>query len=99
VTRPRPRAPGGPELCLAWTRRGQIDPQAHAPALYFHSGGTRGFTAFVGFSRHPAVAVVALTNTAPRLHGGFIQTAYRLLWTLAREPDLRSAGGTGPRPA
>ncbi|MFC4036696.1 serine hydrolase domain-containing protein [Streptomyces polygonati] len=93
VTRPRPRSPGGPELCLAWTRRGETNPRTYAPALYFHSGGTRGFTAFVGFSRHPAIAVVALTNTAPAPHDRFVQSAYRLLWTLAREP------GIGPAPA
>ncbi|MFE4371751.1 serine hydrolase domain-containing protein [Streptomyces sp. NPDC056835] len=82
VTRPRRRAPGGPELCLAWTRRAR---PGRAPALYFHSGATRGFTAFIGFSQDPAVAVVALTNTAPGLHSRLVQAAYQLLRDLARE--------------
>ncbi|MYS23351.1 CubicO group peptidase, beta-lactamase class C family [Streptomyces sp. DvalAA-14] len=86
VTRPRRRALAGPELALAWTRRVRPAP---APALYFHSGATRGFTAFAGFSRDPAVAVVALTNTAPGLHSRFVQTAYQLLCDLAREPGGR----------
>lgn len=101
VTTPRPRAPGGPELCLAWTRRTQRGAHGHAPTpiLYFHSGGTRGFTTFVGFSRHPAVAVVALSNSAPTLRGSFIQTAYHLLRTTAGSSDPASGppapGGPG----
>ncbi|MFE4293228.1 serine hydrolase domain-containing protein [Streptomyces sp. NPDC056647] len=83
VTRARRRAPEGPELCLGWTRRVRPGP---APALYFHSGATRGFTAFIGFSQEPAVAVVALTNTAPGPHSRFVQAAYQLLGDLAREP-------------
>ncbi|MDT0346184.1 serine hydrolase domain-containing protein [Streptomyces litchfieldiae] len=78
VVRPGPRAPGGPELCLVWSRRA-----LPTRTLYFHSGGTRGFTTFVGFSTSPAVAVAALTNTSPTLRGRFIQDAYLLLRELA----------------
>ncbi|GAA2250936.1 hypothetical protein GCM10010232_43590 [Streptomyces amakusaensis] len=74
VVRPRPRAPGGPELCLAWTRRA-----LPGGDLYFHLGATRGFTTFIGFRQDPAVAVVALTNISPTLSCRFTQAGYDLL--------------------
>ncbi|MBJ3809027.1 beta-lactamase family protein [Streptomyces flavofungini] len=52
--------------------------------LYHHSGGTRGFTAFAGFSPQRHVALVALANTSPALTGTFIQRAYLELWALAQ---------------
>ncbi|MFI6642598.1 serine hydrolase domain-containing protein [Streptomyces sp. NPDC050504] len=55
--------------------------------LYHHSGGTRGFTAFAGFSPQRGVALAALANTSPTLTGAFIQRAYLELWSLARTAD------------
>lgn len=51
--------------------------------LYHHSGGTRGFSSFAGFSPQARVAVVALTNTAPAMNSAFIQRAYDALHSLA----------------
>ncbi|MFD5461264.1 serine hydrolase domain-containing protein [Kitasatospora sp. NPDC127059] len=52
--------------------------------LYFHSGGTRGFTAFVGFSPEGPTAVAALANTGPSLNGRFIQAGYEVLRAASR---------------
>lgn len=79
VLRPRLALPGGGErICLLWNARHRTDHD-----LYFHSGGTRGCTAFVGFSPQRRVALVALANTSPTLHGAFIQRAYLTLRELA----------------
>ncbi|MCZ4122247.1 serine hydrolase domain-containing protein [Streptomyces sp. H39-S7] len=51
--------------------------------LYHHSGGTRGFLSFAGFSPQAGVALVALTNTAPAMNSTFIQRAYDALRSLA----------------
>ncbi|MER5768742.1 serine hydrolase domain-containing protein [Streptomyces sp. NPDC001985] len=83
VTRVRPRTPGGPELCLAWSHN--VLPTRR---LYFHLGATRGFTSFIGFCPDPAVAVVALTNISPTLRCRYTQAAYELLRTVS----LRQAG-------
>ncbi|MCX4744019.1 beta-lactamase family protein [Kitasatospora sp. NBC_01287] len=75
VQRPRLAVPrGGDRLGLVWNlrRRGEVD-------LLFHSGATRGFTAFVGFAPRTGVGLAALTNQAPTLDGRFIQAAYELL--------------------
>ncbi|MGA5817381.1 hypothetical protein ACPC54_05925 [Kitasatospora sp. NPDC094028] len=53
--------------------------------LYFHTGGTRGFTAFVGFSPPSGTAVAALANTGPGLDGRFLQCGYGLLRELASQ--------------
>ena len=37
--------------------------------IWFHDGGTNGYTSFVAFSRDPAVAVVVLCNTGVNLIG------------------------------
>ncbi|MFI8456467.1 serine hydrolase domain-containing protein [Kitasatospora sp. NPDC085464] len=66
------------ELCLVWNRR-----RSGGRELYFHTGATRGFTAFVGFSRETASAVAALANTGPTLDGRFVQAAYEVLRTAA----------------
>ncbi|AEW92632.1 beta-lactamase [Streptantibioticus cattleyicolor NRRL 8057 = DSM 46488] len=79
VARPRlVRGPGGDRLALVWNVR-----ETRAGTLCFHSGATRGFTAFIGFAPERGVAVAALTNTAPRYDGGFVQCAYGLLGSLA----------------
>ncbi|MEU0663363.1 serine hydrolase domain-containing protein [Streptomyces lavendulocolor] len=66
--------PPQPDTPLAWSRRTVRDRD-----LYFHSGGTRGFTAFIGFCPDPVTAVVALTNTSPTPTGRFVLNAYLLL--------------------
>ncbi|MFI7320953.1 serine hydrolase domain-containing protein [Streptomyces venezuelae] len=80
VTRPRLALPRTDErIALVWNIRPRPDRD-----LYHHSGGTRGFTAFAGFSPQADVALVALANTGPTLTGGFIQRAYLELWALAQ---------------
>ncbi|MEU3498372.1 serine hydrolase domain-containing protein [Kitasatospora cineracea] len=86
VQRPRLRLPGtapgsapGDELCLVWNHR-----RSNGRDLYFHSGGTRGFTAFAGFSPRDAVAVAALANTGPALNGRFVQAGYEVLRAAGR---------------
>ncbi|MFE1317445.1 serine hydrolase domain-containing protein [Kitasatospora phosalacinea] len=80
VRRPRLRLPGsGDELCLVWNRR-----RSGGRELYFHSGGTRGFTAFAGFSPQESVAVAALANAGPVLNGRFVQAGYEVLRAAGR---------------
>lgn len=79
--RPRERAFGAKHLALVWNIRPRPDHD-----LIFHSGGTRGFTAFTGFSPQTRTAVVALTNTTPTLRGKLIQPAYDALSMLAATP-------------
>ncbi|WP_078896173.1 serine hydrolase domain-containing protein [Streptomyces sp. NRRL S-495] len=87
VRRPRLRLPrSGDEICLVWNHRRTPDDRD----LFFHSGGTRGFTAFVGFCPQTATAVAALTNTGPTVRSSFTQTAYDTFKRLAR-PDGEAA--------
>ncbi|MBW5422961.1 serine hydrolase [Streptomyces sp. BG9H] len=81
VLRLRALSADGPRLPLAWSMRA-----LPGRDLYFHTGATRGFTAFAGFSPRPGTAVVALANTNPTLRGTFIQQAYLLLRALSA-PD------------
>ncbi|MFE9662988.1 serine hydrolase [Streptomyces sp. NPDC005955] len=83
VQRPRlvlPRTDN--RLCLVWNLR----PRQGRPLLH-HSGGTRGFTAFVGFLPRSGTALAALANTAPTPLAPFVQSAYGTLcaWE-ARDP-------------
>lgn len=89
VARPRPIAPRGDPLCLVWNRR-EIDGRD----LLFHTGGTRGFTTFIGFSRQTRVGLAALTNTTPTLRNDFIQTAYLVLRALVLEQAPESSRAT-----
>ncbi len=83
VTVPRVALPRtGRRIALVWNVRPRADRD-----LYHHSGGTRGFTAFAGFSPQRRVCLAALANTNPALTGGFIQRAYTGLWTLARPEE------------
>ena len=68
---------GGDQMGLVWNIRriGESD-------LLFHSGATRGFTAFIGFSPQAGAGLAALTDRAPTLDGRFIQTAYGQLRAL-----------------
>ncbi|MFD8597904.1 serine hydrolase domain-containing protein [Kitasatospora sp. NPDC059646] len=74
VQRPRLVKPRSTDrLCLVWNLRPLPDGD-----VLFHSGGTRGFTAFVGFCPRRGTALAALTNSGPRLSSRFIQTGYRV---------------------
>ncbi|MFJ6383337.1 serine hydrolase domain-containing protein [Kitasatospora sp. NPDC092039] len=84
VQRLRLRLPHSADrIGLVWMHRCSGDRD-----LYFHSGGTRGFTAFVGFSPAGRAAVAAVANTAPALDGRFVQAGYEA---------LRVASGAGAR--
>ncbi|WP_369266948.1 serine hydrolase, partial [Streptomyces harbinensis] len=79
VARPRLVVrPGEDRIALVWNAR-----RRPGHLLLFHSGGTRGCTAFVGFSPEREVALAAVANRAPALDGAFIQRAYLLLRELA----------------
>ncbi|MFC1411894.1 serine hydrolase domain-containing protein [Streptacidiphilus sp. N1-12] len=83
VQRPRlvlPRT--GDRTCLVWSLR-----TAPGRDLFFHSGGTRGFTAFIGFCPQTRTGLAALANTTPACNDTFIQNAYTALRDLA-EADL-----------
>jgi serine-type D-Ala-D-Ala carboxypeptidase/endopeptidase len=77
VTRPRVSS-GTDKLCLVWNLR-------HRPGhdLLFHSGGTRGFMSFAGFSPQAGTALVAMVNAGSTLRSRFIQHSYEALRTLA----------------
>ncbi|WP_316524843.1 serine hydrolase domain-containing protein [Kitasatospora brasiliensis] len=80
VQRPRLRLPRSTDrIALVWMHRRSGDRD-----LYFHSGGTRGFTAFVGFSPDGSAAVAAVANTAPALDGRFVQAGYEALRVASR---------------
>ncbi|WP_416873066.1 serine hydrolase domain-containing protein [Kitasatospora sp. SC0581] len=77
VQRVRLRLPhSSDELCLVWNHR-----RSGGRDLYFHSGATRGFTSFVGFSPTGGTAVAALANTGPKRGGRFVQAGYEVLRT------------------
>ncbi|MEU5578996.1 serine hydrolase domain-containing protein [Streptomyces huasconensis] len=85
VTVPRIALPAtGTRIALVWNIRPR---PGHD--LYHHSGGTRGFTCFAGFSPRTRVAFAALANTSPSLSGGFIQRAYLELRALAQHGGRR----------
>ncbi|MEW1722423.1 serine hydrolase domain-containing protein [Streptomyces sp. NPDC093109] len=80
VVRPRLALRGGAKrLALVWNIRVRPDGD-----VYHHSGGTRGFTSFTGFSPAHRTAVVALANTGPAADGAFVQSAYSALLALSR---------------
>ncbi|MGV9878620.1 serine hydrolase domain-containing protein [Streptomyces sp. NPDC003006] len=84
VTVPRIALPRtGRRIALVWNIRPR---PGHD--LYHHSGGTRGFTTFAGFSPQTRIAFAALANTSPAVTGGFIQRAYLGLWALAQGERL-----------
>ncbi|MER8069810.1 serine hydrolase domain-containing protein [Streptomyces sp. NPDC094034] len=80
VVRPRlALRDGGKRLALIWNIRVRPDGD-----VYHHCGGTRGFSAFAGFSPRHRTALVALTNTSPAADQAFVQSAYDALLALAR---------------
>ncbi|MEV7599563.1 serine hydrolase domain-containing protein [Kitasatospora sp. NPDC089797] len=75
VQRVRLRLPHSTDrLGLVWQHR-----HSGGRDLYFHSGGTRGFTSFVGFSPQGPSAVAVLANTGPARDGRFVQAGYEVL--------------------
>ncbi|GAA2285676.1 serine hydrolase domain-containing protein [Streptomyces atrovirens] len=94
VRRPRLAKPaGGDRIALVWNVR-----TFPGHDLYFHCGGTSGFTAFVGFSPQAETGLAALANTTPSLRNNFVQAAYCLLTSLVGEAlDDRPAHRT-PEP-
>ncbi|MEE1787485.1 serine hydrolase [Streptomyces sp. SP17BM10] len=79
VQLPRLRLPrSGDEVCLVWNHR-----RAGDRDLFFHSGATRGFTAFVGFSPQTETAVATLANTGPTMDGRFLRAGYEVLTEVA----------------
>lgn len=71
---------GQDSICLVWNHRA-----FRRYELFFHSGATRGFTAFLGFCRQADVGVIALTNGSWTWRDTVIPTAYALLKTLTKE--------------
>ncbi|CCH30256.1 serine hydrolase domain-containing protein [Actinosynnema sp. NPDC047251] len=90
VARPRAAA-GDHDLCLIWNLRRRADRD-----LLFHSGGTRGCTSFIAFSRRTGTAFVALANAGPTVGSTFVQRSYEVAWTLVEqaEVDRGTNGGT-----
>ena len=79
VQRPRlVRRGSADRLCLVWNLR-------HYPwgDLLFHSGGTRGFTTFIGFSPQRGVGLAVSADVAPDPRGRFLAAAYGRLRVLA----------------
>lgn len=68
------------QLSLVWNLRSY-----EKYDLLFHDGGTRGFTAFIGFSPQAQTGLAALTNTTPTLRSHFIQDAYTALKKMINE--------------
>jgi D-alanyl-D-alanine-carboxypeptidase/D-alanyl-D-alanine-endopeptidase len=80
VQRPRATVQGKDSICLAWNHRA-----FRRFELLFHSGATRGFTAFLGYCPQANVGVIALTNSSNTRRDTLIPTAYTLLKTLSKE--------------
>ncbi|WP_052850458.1 serine hydrolase domain-containing protein [Streptomyces avicenniae] len=69
---PYPRSPNA--TCLAWTHRAMDD-----HTLLWHSGGTGGFTAFIGFSPEARAGAALLANTTPTRGQPVLRAGRRLL--------------------
>ncbi|SES33120.1 CubicO group peptidase, beta-lactamase class C family [Lentzea xinjiangensis] len=76
VARPRAQA-GDHEVGLVWNLRCRSGRE-----LLFHSGGTRGCTAFAAFSPSTATALLALVNAGPTVGSRFVQRSYEAAWAL-----------------
>ncbi|MFG2004012.1 serine hydrolase domain-containing protein [Spirillospora sp. NPDC048911] len=66
--------PADPHTPLAWGTTTH-----HGKTLYFHSGGTRGQAAHIGFCPRPATTLVALTSNGITSKSTFTRDAQRLL--------------------
>jgi CubicO group peptidase (beta-lactamase class C family) len=80
VQTPQVTVQGKDSICLVWKHRA-----FRRYNLLFHSGATRGFTAFLGFCPQANVGVIALTNSSWTHRDTVIPTAYALLKTLIKE--------------
>ena len=85
VTRSRAAA-GGHEVGLVWNVR-----RRQGRELLFHSGGTRGCTAFAAFSPSTSTAFAALVNAGPTVGSSFVQRAYEAAWSLVDRPACRTS--------
>jgi CubicO group peptidase (beta-lactamase class C family) len=83
---PRVAAKGKDRVCLVWNHR-----RSRYGDVLFHSGGTRGFTAFLGFCPQAGTGVAALINTTPTRRHSMIPAAYSLFRTLIREQQAAAA--------
>ena len=77
---PRASVQGKESICLGWKHRA-----FRRYELLFHSGATRGFTAFLGFCPQTDIGVIALTNGSHTRRDTLIPTAYALLKTLTKD--------------
>lgn len=83
VRHPRVSKPGSREqISLIWNLRSYENHD-----LLFHTGATRGFTAFIGFSPQARTGLAALANTTVTLRSPFIQDAYTALRKMINDPD------------
>jgi CubicO group peptidase (beta-lactamase class C family) len=86
----RPRAPARDhDVCLVWNLRRRAGRE-----LLFHSGGTRGCTAFAAFSPSAGTAFVALANAGWTMGGSFVQRSYEAAWALVERPASRTSRPT-----
>jgi CubicO group peptidase (beta-lactamase class C family) len=69
---------GANQLALAWNRR-----ETDGRTLLWHTGGTRGFTAYLGFSPDAEAGALILANTGPTLPQPVIRAGRRLLKAVA----------------
>ncbi|WP_219910685.1 serine hydrolase domain-containing protein [Saccharothrix carnea] len=99
VARPRASA-GHHEVGLVWNVR-----HRSGRDLLFHSGGTRGCTAFAAFSPTTGTAFVALANAGPTVGSRFVQHAYEAAWELVEreahpvEGPVATTTAPGQRPS
>lgn len=77
---PRVAAKGRQSVCLVWNHR-----RFRFGDVLFHGGGTRGFTAFIGFCPQAGTGVITLINATPTRGCTVTQTTYNLLKALSRE--------------
>ncbi|MFE9428140.1 serine hydrolase domain-containing protein [Kitasatospora sp. NPDC006697] len=64
---------GGNRMALGWNLK-EVDGRA----LLWHTGGTRGFTAYVGFSPEAGAGALILANTGPTLPQPVVRAGRRL---------------------
>ncbi|MCC8247881.1 serine hydrolase domain-containing protein [Saccharothrix luteola] len=83
VARPRASARDH-DVCLVWNLRRRAGRE-----LLFHSGGTRGCTAFAAFSPGAGTAFVALANAGWTVDSTFVHRSYEAAWSLVERAASR----------
>ncbi|WP_181794592.1 serine hydrolase [Streptomyces sp. WELS2] len=79
VQQPRLRRPRSTtRLALIWNVR----PRPDGSHVYYHTGGTFGFSSFAGFNPHHGTAVAALANSSAARDNHLVQEAYNTLLSL-----------------